>query len=157
MRIPLNNGHVDLNTHEVQVGGQKARLTPNEAQLLGYLVERPGQTIEQAELLREVFQYSEKVRSRTVVTTMQRLRGKLEVDPTQPVHLINVYGVGYRFEPLQAEGALFGREEELEEIHRRLGEGRLWLVAPGGFGKTALARVASERIGEHPLLSLIHI
>ncbi len=151
MRIPLNNGHVDLNTHEVQVGGQKARLTPNEAQLLGYLVERPGQTIEQAELLREVFQYSEKVRSRTVVTTMQRLRGKLEVDPTQPVHLINVYGVGYRFEPLQAEGALFGREEELEEIHRRLGEGRLWLVAPGGFGKTALARVASERIGERPL------
>lgn len=151
MRIPLNDGHVDLNTHEVQVGGQQARLTPNEAQLLGYLVERPGQTIEQSELLREVFHYSDKVRSRTVVTTMQRLRGKLELDPTEPVHLINVYGVGYRFEPLKADGALVGRVEELDEIHRRLGEARLWLVAPGGFGKSALARSASERFGESPL------
>ena len=152
MRIPLQSGHVDLNTHEVQVDGQQARLSPNEAQLLGYLVERPGQTVQQSELLREVFRYSDRVRSRTVVTTMQRLRGKLEVDPAQPVHLINVYGVGYRFEPLAAEGELVGRAEDLRDIHELLAEeGRLWLVAPGGFGKTTLARSVAAALGERPL------
>ncbi len=151
MRVVLKTGSVDLNTHEVTLGERSARLSPNEARLLRYLVERPGQTIAQSELLREVFGYAEQVRSRTVITTMQRLRGKIELDPAEPVHLHTVYGVGYRFEPLQAPATLLGRESELQQIRERLALGPLWLLAPGGYGKSTLAKALAAEHGEAAL------
>ena len=147
MRLPLECGHADLDADVVVRGDERLLLSPNEALLLRYLAERPGQTVSQVELLQEVFGFSEKVRSRTVVTTMQRLRTKVEEDPADPVHLLNVYGRGYRFQPLGAASGLIGRSTELAEIRTRLGDGRLWVVAPGGFGKSRLAQHAAAHFG----------
>ena len=30
---------------------------------------------------------------------MSRLRQKIEIDPAQPIHLLTISGVGYRFQP----------------------------------------------------------
>jgi tetratricopeptide (TPR) repeat protein len=152
MHVPLSTGHADLDRGLAWIDGQEVRLTPNESKLLAYLVERAGHTVSGEELLTEVFGYSATVRSRTVVSTMQRLRKKVEADPANPVHLHNVYARGYRFEPCGEPEGMLGRSEELATLRRRLREGRLWLVGPGGFGKSTLAQHYAQRAGGHPLL-----
>ncbi|MCA9488446.1 MAG: winged helix-turn-helix domain-containing protein [Myxococcales bacterium] len=147
MHVPLVQGHADLDRNEVVLDDRTERLSPNESRLFRYLAERPGRTIHHGELLREVFGYAEGVQSRTVITTMQRLRRKVEDDPADPVHLLNVYGRGYRFEPTDA-GVVVGRSRELAALARGVREGRLWLVAPGGFGKTTLVRRFVELFAE---------
>ena len=141
MRVPLVNGHADLECRIAVLDGASVKLSPNEVKLFAYLAERADQTVDHDVLLRDVFGYADGVRSRTVTTTMQRLRKKVEADPAEPVHLCSVFGRGYRFESLDSKDGLIGRTEELATIARRLEEeGRLWVVAPGGFGKSVLAR-----------------
>ncbi len=73
-------------------------LSPTETRLLAYLAARPSRTIGHRTLLEEVWGYSAKVHSRTVYSTIHRLRQKVERDPAQPRHILSVAGVGYRFE-----------------------------------------------------------
>ncbi|MBX2802226.1 MAG: winged helix-turn-helix domain-containing protein [Myxococcales bacterium] len=80
--------------------GSRTRLTTREAELLGYLVARPGQTVSRSELLEQVWGYAPSVVSRASDTTLTRLREKVERDPKNPVHLITDFGAGYRFAPL---------------------------------------------------------
>ena len=152
MHVPLVNGGADLDRNLVEIAGQTHKLSPNESRLFRYLVERASQTVEQAELLREVFGYAEQVQSRTVITTMQRLRKKVEEDPAAPVHLLSVFGRGYRFEPLGEGAGLVGRSEQLAHLRRSLASGHLWLVAPGGYGKTALAFRHAELTAPDPVI-----
>lgn len=147
MFVPLVHGSADLDRQTLEIDGQTLTLSPNEARLFRYLAERPGQTVDHDELLREVFGYAKQVRSRTVITTMQRLRKKVEADPAEPVHLRSVYGRGYVFEPLGEGEGLIGRTDELAELRARLEGGRLWLVAPGGYGKSTLARHFARIVG----------
>jgi DNA-binding response OmpR family regulator len=49
-----------------------------------------------AELLTEVWGYSDDVMSRTVDTHIAELRRKLEANPTSPRHVLTVRKVGYR-------------------------------------------------------------
>lgn len=151
MRIPLKCGHAELSERILTRGEDTLRLTPNEARLLAYLAERPGQTVSQSELLREVFGYAQSVRSRTAVTTMQRLRAKVELDPANPTHLHTLYGEGYRFDPLGAHRGLLGRSGDLQTLRALLDQGPCWLVAPGGFGKSALARELAHPLAEQAL------
>lgn len=152
MNVPLMNGHADLDRNVVVTPDGTIKLSPNESKLFLYLAQREGQTVDHPELLREVFGYAATVQSRTVITTMQRLRKKVEVDPAEPVHLQSVYGRGYRFEPHSVVGDLIGRSAELAELGERLAEGRLWLVAPGGFGKSVLAHHFAATTAHQPLL-----
>ena len=161
-RIWLTDGFVDLERQEVTRGGTRQRLTPTEHRLLTWLAERPGILVTQERLLSEVWGYSGQVRSRTVYTTIQRLRKKLEPDPAEAVHLVSVYGAGYRLDPapppvsittapeperstahhtLPTETTSFcGREDVLLTVAAALEE---WPVVTlrgtGGIGKTRLA------------------
>jgi tetratricopeptide (TPR) repeat protein len=151
VRVPLVQGYVDLEKQLVVKSGQATGLSPNETRLLRYLAERAGQTVEHDELLREVFGYADTVKSRTVITTMQRLRKKVEPDPGEPVHLQSVYGRGYLFEPLGETSALVGRASVLAQLRDALKSGPVWLVAPGGYGKSTLARHFAKLHADDPL------
>jgi DNA-binding response OmpR family regulator len=48
-------------------------------------------------LMREVWGHQAPVASRTVDTHIFELRRKLEVDPRDPVHILTVHRIGYRF------------------------------------------------------------
>jgi predicted ATPase/DNA-binding winged helix-turn-helix (wHTH) protein/Tfp pilus assembly protein PilF len=159
--VALELGIVDLRRRTLRLRGETRRLTTKEADILAYLAARAGDDVTREELLREVWGYRGSVVSRTVDTTLQRLRGKIERNPREPVHILTVHGMGYRFEPLVEAapspppppiptlGPLVGRDAELRDLRERLGTARLvTLVGAGGIGKTALARaVAAERPG----------
>jgi len=96
--MKLTACEVDLAAALVRRDGEELTLTPTEVKLLRWFAERPGRALPREALLTEVWGYAPGVESRAPDNTIGRLRGKIEVDPKRPDHLLKVYGVGYRFE-----------------------------------------------------------
>ena len=76
-------------------------LTATEFDLLWFLASRPRHVFKRDQLLEDVWGYSEYLDPGTVTVHMRRLREKLEANPSEPLWLITVWGVGYKFEPGQ--------------------------------------------------------
>jgi len=100
--LRLVDGQVDLRSGSIQRAEVSGTLTTRERELLLYLAERLDEVVSTEELNREVWKLAPTVTSRAVFHAAQRLRKKIEVDPKQPVHLLTVFGEGYR---LVAAGA----------------------------------------------------
>jgi predicted ATPase/DNA-binding winged helix-turn-helix (wHTH) protein len=174
-RIQLELGLVDFARRVIRAPEGERSLTTKEAELLAYLAQRPERDVPREELLREVWGYQGSVRSRTADTTLQRLRSKVESNPSNPRHLLTVHGLGYRFVPLSDtrrmpivappeesqvaseggsnlgpdRGSFVGREDERADLRKRLvGNGPIiTLRGTGGTGKTRLARQIGREIG----------
>jgi DNA-binding response OmpR family regulator len=89
---------VDLDTREVTRDGKPVELTPTEFDLLVCLVEASGKVLTRGEILTRVWGPGHHGTLRTIDNFMLQLRNKLERDPSDPVHLLTVRGVGYRFQ-----------------------------------------------------------
>ena len=102
----LSDGDLELDPgrHEVLLGGRKLSLTAREFGLLHHMLRHPGIALTREDLLREVWGWSFGDDS-TVTVHVRRLREKLEVDPTRPARLVTVWGVGYRWDSAEAQGA----------------------------------------------------
>jgi len=79
-------------------GKEEIRLTPQEAMLLRYLVERKGEIVSRKELLENVWHLNPEVETRTVDIFIARLRKYFEPDPTNPIYFRSIRGAGYMFE-----------------------------------------------------------
>jgi DNA-binding response OmpR family regulator len=74
-------------------------LTVMEAELLRYLVRHRGEIISRKQLLEDVWHVREDTDTRAIDNFMVRLRRYIEDDPSSPVYLETVRGIGYRFLP----------------------------------------------------------
>jgi DNA-binding response OmpR family regulator len=92
---------VDVGAHEVRLRGREITLTAREFDLLAYLMRNPRQAFSRAALLDQVWGWSFGDTS-TVTVHVRRLREKIEPDPTAPRRIVTVWGVGYRYEPVEA-------------------------------------------------------
>jgi two-component system, OmpR family, response regulator ResD len=90
---------IDRDRREVRRDGDPLHLTRKEFELLALLASYPGRTFDRAELLEQVWDFAWDGDSSTVTVHVRRLRRKIEDDPSDPRHLLTVWGVGYRFEP----------------------------------------------------------
>jgi DNA-binding response OmpR family regulator len=88
---------VDEARHEAYRSGEVMSLTGREFDLLRFLIAHPGTAFSRDELLEQVWGWSFGDQS-TVTVHVRRLREKVEPDPTRPVRLQTVWGVGYRWE-----------------------------------------------------------
>ena len=88
---------VDFDRHEAARGDELLELTPREFRLLGYLLEHRGEVVSREELLDAVWGYDIIPFTRTVDTHIGKLRKKIEVDPSDPRHIITVHRLGYKF------------------------------------------------------------
>ncbi|MFG3505382.1 response regulator transcription factor [Streptomyces sp. NPDC047821] len=82
--------------------GRELSLTVREFDLLSHLMRHPGRAHGRESLMREVWGWEFGDLS-TVTVHVRRLRGKVEDDPANPRLIRTVWGVGYRFEPGDAE------------------------------------------------------
>jgi DNA-binding response OmpR family regulator len=89
---------VDPTEHTATLAGRRLSLTAREFDLLRFFLGHPGQAFSREELLTKVWGWSFGDQS-TVTVHVRRLREKVEADPTHPVRLATVWGVGYRWEP----------------------------------------------------------
>ena len=98
---PLDFGEIkiDPRTRLVTVRGKEVELTATEFNLLWFMATHPRHVFKRDQLLERVWGFSEYVDPSTVTVHIRRLREKLESDPSNPVWLVTVWGVGYKFEP----------------------------------------------------------
>jgi DNA-binding response OmpR family regulator len=82
---------------KVTVDGATVDLTGKEYELLLLFARNPGRAYSRQELLDEVWGYQYDGYSHTVNTHINRLRNKIEPDPSSPTYVKTVWGVGYRF------------------------------------------------------------
>lgn len=82
---------------QILVQGKELSLTAKEFDLLLYLASYPGQVFSREQLLNAVWGYQHSGYEHTVNSHINRLRSKLEQDPSAPEFVITVWGVGYKF------------------------------------------------------------
>lgn len=87
---------IDLSKPEVKLGGTVVKLTSTELAILSRLVRGNGRLVSQDVLLKEVWgpRFTEETHYLRIY--IGHLRKKLEVDPSDPKHIITEPGVGYR-------------------------------------------------------------
>ena len=97
---PTGRVVLDHRSHQVLVEGRPVTLTAREFELLRFLAADPGRVYSPEELMLEVWGATDQWQSPTTVREhIFRLRQKIEIDPTDPHHLVTVRRVGYRFDP----------------------------------------------------------
>ena len=94
---------VNLKTRRVQRAEVEVRLTPTEYALLARLVRQAGQVVTHRQLLLDVWGAEHTDQTHYLRLYMGQLRAKLEVDSTDPQHLLTEPGVGYRLAEPDAE------------------------------------------------------
>jgi two-component system, OmpR family, response regulator len=97
-RAALDYGRLvlDVRAREVRVDGAPVSLTPREFEILCLLAEHPRQVFTYEQLLEHFWGGAGD--RHTVTVHIGRIREKIEADPSAPDLIVNIWGVGYRFE-----------------------------------------------------------
>jgi len=90
---------IDPKTRLVTAQGREIVLTVKEFDMLWLLACHPRQVFTRDELLEQVWGLSDYIDPGTVTVHIRRLREKIETNPSNPAHLLTVWGLGYKFEP----------------------------------------------------------
>lgn len=97
--LNYNDLNIDPQTRLVTLEKDEKVLTAKEFDLLLLLARHPRQVFTRQQLLENVWGLSEFIDPSTVTVHVRRLREKIEKDPSNPEHIITVWGIGYKFEP----------------------------------------------------------
>jgi DNA-binding response OmpR family regulator len=89
---------VDFGRGELRRGGSPVALTALEFKLLAVFVRNRGRLLNRSQLLDLAWGPGTFVTDRVVDNHVVSLRKKIEPDPSQPRYLLNVRGLGYRFD-----------------------------------------------------------
>jgi len=96
----LESGPVrmDVERHTVSVQGSAASLPLKEFELLEMLLRNSGRVLTRMQLIDRVWGSDYVGDTKTLDVHIKRLRAKIEPDPANPVHIVTVRGLGYKFE-----------------------------------------------------------
>ena len=89
----------DVTAQQCVVNGEVVPLTSTQFSLLQVFVTHPGQVFTRMQLLEAAHLGVYDGVERTIDVHIHNLRRKLEADPSQPRHILTVFGTGYRFSP----------------------------------------------------------
>ncbi len=88
---------LDVDAHTLLLNDQPVEVTPTELELLKAFMEQPSHAYTRLELIERALGFAYVGMERTLDNHIKNLRKKIEGDPTQPVYIETVYGVGYRW------------------------------------------------------------
>jgi len=97
--ITYSSMEIDPQTRLVTINDDEINLTAKEFDTLWLLAQNPRQVFTRNQVLEQVWGISDYIDPSTVTVHIRRLREKIESDPSNPQHLLTVWGVGYKFEP----------------------------------------------------------
>jgi DNA-binding response OmpR family regulator len=98
-RLRAGGLELDTDAHAARRDGQALDLTPMEFDLLLTLMRHPGRALGRLELLERTQGLAYDGYERTIDVHIKNLRKKIEPDPSHPIYVLTVFGVGYRFNP----------------------------------------------------------
>ena len=88
---------IDNDRRRVLMAGEEVVLTAKEFDLLWHFAKNPGRVFSRLQLLDTIWGYGHDGYEHTVNSHINRLRSKIEKDPSQPQYVLTVWGVGYKF------------------------------------------------------------
>lgn len=96
---PLEDGDfaIDLAKREVKVRGSEIHLTPKEFDLLVFLFRNRGKVVTHRAILAAIWGGNFTEQTEYLRVFVGQLRKKIEIDPSQPKHILTEPWVGYRF------------------------------------------------------------
>jgi DNA-binding response OmpR family regulator len=86
---------IDFTQHLVTMAGREITLTPIEYRIISYLALNAGRVVTQDLLLEHVWGAEYVGESHMLQVNVNRLRRKLEADPTHPRYILTKVGIGY--------------------------------------------------------------
>ena len=89
---------MDVERHIVTVDGQQVPMPLKEFELLAFLMRNRGRVLTRGQLIDRVWGADYVGDTKTLDVHVKRLRSKIEADPTNPVRLLTVRGLGYKLE-----------------------------------------------------------
>ena len=87
---------IDRGRRQVRVDGAAVDCTPGELDILSALAVRPGLVLTRQQLLDHSSSVDRGATERTIDVHVRNLRKKIEADPSRPVRLLTVFGIGYK-------------------------------------------------------------
>ena len=90
--------HMDLERHTVAVRGQEIGMPLKEYELLEFLLRNAGRVLTRGQLIDRVWGADYFGDTKTLDVHIKRIRSRIEEEPSEPVMLVTVRGLGYRFE-----------------------------------------------------------
>lgn len=94
---------IDTGTRTVMRQGNPVSLALREYDLLLYLANRKGQALSKEQLIRDVWGVFSEVEPSTLTVHIRWLREKLEINPSKPVFIKTIWGVGYMLMEVEDE------------------------------------------------------
>jgi DNA-binding response OmpR family regulator len=95
----FGDAEVDFGRGEIRRGGRVVEVSALEFKLLGAFIARRGRVLTREQLLEAAWGPGVSLNDRVVDNHIVALRRKLEPDPARPRFLVNLRGLGYRFDP----------------------------------------------------------
>ncbi|AZR74531.1 DNA-binding response regulator [Anoxybacter fermentans] len=96
----LKIGQIELDTGActVKVAGETVEVTSLEFRLLKFFMEHAGQVFTKKQIFEQVWREPYMGDDNTIMVHLSRLREKIEPNPSHPIYLTTIRGIGYRFE-----------------------------------------------------------
>ncbi|MGD8317145.1 MAG: response regulator transcription factor [Myxococcales bacterium] len=94
--IQIGDLNIETVAQTLTRGTEKTQLSFYEVELLKFLWERRGEPVSRDEILEKIWGLEAGPNNRTVDNFIVKLRRKIEPKPDRPVHILTVYGVGYK-------------------------------------------------------------
>lgn len=101
----FSNGDLEVNIKKMIVKKQNkiVNLTTNEFKILTVFLANPEQVFSREKLVEKAFGEDYEGFDRTIDSYIKNIRQKIESNPKEPVYIITVYGMGYKFTPSRTE------------------------------------------------------
>jgi len=96
--LTFNNLKVDLKGYNVFIKDEKVELSAKEFEVLHLFCRHPGQVLTREQIFNQVWGFNEYGDINTVTVHIRKIREKIEEDPSHPIYITTIWGVGYKFD-----------------------------------------------------------
>ena len=94
----INDLVINVTTHKVSIDQREVKLTPREFAILKVLAKNRGIVLSMEQIYEEVWQEPFFEANNTIMVHIRKIREKIEVDPSNPLIIKTVWGIGYIIE-----------------------------------------------------------
>ena len=95
----LDYGALKINAEyrSVESNGERVQLTNYEFEILYLLAKNPGRIFSKEQIYTQVWKEPYYRAEDNVMSLIRRIRKKIEPDPSKPIYVLTVWGIGYKF------------------------------------------------------------
>lgn len=108
---------VDSLHNEVITNGKTSRLTPTESKLLHLLAINANNVCTSHQIVSHIWGFGNEGDASLIKAHIRHLRQKIEPDPSRPIYIITVSGVGYSLIRNSSEEEIYGSREMVRTLH----------------------------------------